>query len=111
MKSKKKKDFVYHQVECEDVANERVKLNIWPDDWVRWSPEFAVGNLLRVRVQPPSGGFPTYTFDGPAKHLRWKFIPKNKEDDFRVIVMQPAKKKVEDILTHQEVLDQFFTEE
>lgn len=104
--SKKNKNFVFHQVECEDVTGEIGKMNIWPDDWERWGPEFKKGNLLKVRMMPPSGGFPTFTFDCPPKQFRWK-VPARKEDDYRVIVMRPAVKQVDQILTHEEVLEQF----
>jgi hypothetical protein len=103
--SKKKEGFFYWQIECEDVTGEQGKMNIWPDDWERWEPEFKKGNLLRVRVSPPSGGFPTYTFDSPPKQHRWKLVPKNKDDDFRVVVMRQAVRQIDKCLTDDEAME------
>lgn len=103
--SKKKKGFFYWQVECEDVTGEQAKMNIWSDDWERWEPEFQKGNLLRVRVAPPSGGFPTYTFDSPPRQYRWKQVPKNKDDDFRVVVMRHATRQIDKCLTDDEAME------
>jgi DNA polymerase III alpha subunit len=104
--SSKNKNFIFHQIECEDATGEVAKMNIWPDDWERWEPEFKEGNLLRVRMMPPTGGFPTYTFECPPKQYRWK-VPKRKEDDYRVVVLRPPVKQVDQILTHEEIMDQF----
>jgi DNA polymerase III alpha subunit len=102
--SKKKTKF--WQVECQDAMNEAARFNVWEDDWERWGPEFKKDNLLRVRLMPPSGGFPTYTFDSPPRHQRWK-IPKNKDEDYRVVVMRPGQPQEDNVLTHEEALDQF----
>jgi hypothetical protein len=96
----------FYQIECEDATNEFAKFNVWMDDWQRWGPELKKGNLLRVRLMPPSGGYPTYTFESPPRHQRWK-LPKNKEDDFRLVVMRPGKEQVDDVLTNEEALEQF----
>ena len=106
--SKNKKGFFFYQIECEDETGEAAKMNVWIEDWERWGEEFKEGALLRVRVQPPTAGFPTYTFDSPPRHLRWKSVPKNKCDDFRVFVMKPAIKQIDQILTHDEVISQVF---
>lgn len=104
---KKGKKAEFYQVECEDATNEFAKFNVWMDDWERWEPELKKGNLLRIRLMPPSGNYPTYTFESPPRQMRWK-LPKLKEDDFRIVVMRPAKKLIDEELTHEEVLGEVF---
>lgn len=111
VQKKQGKKTEFYQVECEDATNEFAKFNVWMDDWERWGPELKKGNLLRVRLMPPSGNYPTYTFESPPRQMRWKLVPKNKEDDFRVVVMRPGKPLVDEELTHEEVLGNVFDEQ
>lgn len=124
--SKKNTSFSYYQITAEDVTAQENKINVWPEDWDRWHKEFGCtlngddfefvpGNLLRVRLQPPNGGFPTFTLEanqiGKFRHQK-RFI--NKEDDYRVTVMQkPEVEKIideEEYLTEEEILQKFTME-
>lgn len=103
-----RKGNMYTQVIAEDVTGQVNKINVWDDDWARWEQEFQVGNLLRVRLQPPSGGFPTFTLESnQIKGRYWAKRYPDKEMDFRVVVMQFGKTEQEMFLTDDEVLDQF----
>ena len=42
---------------------------------------------MKVKVKRPDAGFKSYTLDSPPPQLRYKYIPKEKEDDYRVILM------------------------
>jgi DNA polymerase III alpha subunit len=103
-----KKGSNYTQVIVEDVVGQENKINIWPDDWSRWSKEFLKGNLLRVRLQPPSGGFNTFLlesnqngkFRGHKKYI-------DKDDDPRVFIMRFGKNEEEKFMTDEEVLGLF----
>lgn len=118
----KNKDFYYHQVSAEDVNGQLNKINIWSEDWERWHKEFGCnltedgfdfvpGNLLRMRLQPPTGTFKTFTLEpnqiGKYRNQK-RFI--NKEDDYRVVPMRkPEVEKFneEEFLSDEDVLAQF----
>lgn len=124
--SKKNTSFSYYQITAEDVTGQENKINVWPEDWERWHGEFGCtlkgddfdftpGNLLRLRLQAPTGGFPTFTLEanqvGKYRNQK-KFI--NKEDDYRVIPMRsPEVEKLFDeneYLTEEEILQKFTME-
>jgi intein/homing endonuclease len=88
--NKSKKGAIYYQVLGEDSTGQQNKINIWQDDWERWSEEFVEGNLLRVRLQPPSNGFATFTLENNQGKLKWRGQKKyiDKKDDIRVFVMR-----------------------
>jgi hypothetical protein len=114
-KKESKKKFVYHQVLAEDVMGQENKINVWTDDWEWWHsefgweeidgvPKFTPGNLLRVRLQPPSGGFNTFTLQSnQVGKWRNKKIYSNKSDDVRVCVMRKGRKE----MTDEEAMSQF----
>jgi DNA polymerase III alpha subunit len=109
--SKKNKNFTYYQITAEDVTSQEGKINIWPEDWERWSQEFAKDNLLRVRLQPPSGGFPTFTLE-PNQIGKYRNQKKwiDKQDDYRVVIMQKPpvdELKDDEFLNEEEVLNLF----
>jgi DNA polymerase III alpha subunit len=107
-KTESKKGNTYYQVIAEDATGQENKINVWPDDMARWSAEFQPGNLLRVRLQPPSGGFNTYLLESNQQgKFRGKLRFKNKEDDVRVFPMRFGVKEEEKFLTDEEVLAQF----
>jgi hypothetical protein len=67
-----------------------------------------VGNLLRVRLQPPSGGFNTYTLESNQQgKFRGRLRYRDKDDDPRIFVMKPGVKEDEKFMTDEEVLAQF----
>ena len=87
-------------MKIEDANSQQAGVNIWQEDFDRfqgeltsWSETYK-GNLLRIRLQRPSGGFPTYTFDSPPKHLRSRVVSDDKAKDSRLVVMRfPYKNK------------------
>ena len=80
--------------------------NVWSDDWERWAPEMVKGNLVKIRLKPPNGGFKTYTFDSTPRHKRAD-LPKDKRQDFRLCVMrQPLPKEEIKALTDEEIMKQ-----
>jgi len=103
-----KKGTTYRQVLAEDVTGQQNRINIWDDDWQRWQQEFKADNLLRLRLQPPSGGFNTFTLESnqKGKYRGIKRYP-DKAHDPRVWVMQMGKKEEDKYLTDEEALEQF----
>jgi hypothetical protein len=107
-KAESKKGNEYYRVFAEDVTGHENKINVWSEDWQRWSEEFTAGNLLRVRLQPPSGGFPTFLMESNQKgKYRGTKRYEHKIDDIRVCVMQKGKIEEDCILSDEEALDQF----
>jgi DNA polymerase III alpha subunit len=76
----------FKTVELEDANARVMKMNFWMDDAIRWADEVKKGNMIAIRVRPPSGGFNTLTFDSVPKHKR-KYLPP-KEDDYRIRLMR-----------------------
>jgi hypothetical protein len=117
--SKKRKEFSYYQVIAEDVTGQENRINVWPDDWEWWHTEFGweevggkskftAGNLLRVRLQPPTGGFNTFTLESNQVG-KWRNQKRyhDKADDPRVFVMQKGQKEEEKFLSDDEAMEQF----
>lgn len=120
--SKKNQSFSYYQITAEDVTGQQNRINVWPDDWLWWHKEFGCteengnlnftpGNLLRVRLQPPSGGFNTFTLEANqvGKYRNQKRYV-DKSDDPRVFVMRHEEKKLQEeekFLSDDEALEQF----
>jgi hypothetical protein len=91
-----KKGVVFYSIDIEDANGKTMVVNVWTDDWIRFQDDLKVGNLVKMRVRPPSGGFNTMTFDSVPRHERRKLPPK--EEDHRLLVMTPpvrVKKKTE----------------
>lgn len=88
-KTKSKKGTEYYQVQAEDVTGQSNKIIVWLDDWERWQDELVPNNLLRIRLQPPSNGFSTFTLESNQSGFRWKGVKKypEKKDDIRIVVM------------------------
>ena len=80
----------YYQLKVEDANSHKALVNVWESDSIRWNEELVKGNFVRLRLQPPSGGFSTYTLDKVPK-LGW--TPVDKDGDNRVFMMR---KKNED---------------
>lgn len=118
-KTESKKKFIYYQVLAEDVTGQENRINVWPDDWEWWhsefgweeidgKSEFVAGNLLRVRLQPPSGGFNTFILQSnQIGKWRNKKIYYNKSDDIRVCVMRKGQKEQEKFLSDEEAMNKF----
>jgi DNA polymerase III alpha subunit len=90
-KRKSKKDVEFYSLDVEDANSKRMVVNVWKEDYTRFKEEFIVGNLLTIKVNPPSGGFNTFTFSSYPKNQR-KNIPE-KQDDGRVSVIKVVKKE------------------
>jgi DNA polymerase III alpha subunit len=92
---KSKKGAIYYTVKIEDSSWNLVTLTVWGEDFARfkeeleyWESDSRKGNLLKIMVRRPQNGFGGYTFESPPRWERWKYIPKNKEDDLRIVVMR-----------------------
>jgi hypothetical protein len=105
-KTKSKNGKYYYQLVAEDENGQQNKINIWEEDWQRFSEEFKAGNLLRLRLKAPTGGFNTFTLDSNQIGFRrdLKRYP-TKEDDIRVILYK--KGEIEKYLTDNQILDEF----
>ncbi len=88
IKRTSKNNVTFYSVEVEDANSKKMKVNIWSDDYNRFEPELKKGVLMRMHVKPPSGGFNTLTFFSYPKQERHRKIPKNKEDDLRVVLLK-----------------------
>jgi DNA polymerase III alpha subunit len=83
-----KKGTTYHQLVVEDVGFERNVVNVWADDFKRFARELVQGGLVRLALDPPSGGFKTYALQSYPPWKRHSVPPK--EQDIRVVVLRPG---------------------
>jgi intein/homing endonuclease len=88
-----KKGTEYFTVKVEDSNSRAQTVIFWADDYVRfkadlnfWESKSLKGNFMKLRVKKPDAGFSTWGFDAPPKAMRY-LIPKNREDDARMLVM------------------------
>lgn len=80
----KKGKVTFYRMNVEDATGNRVGVTIWKDDYEIFKNEFSKGNCLRIQVQAPSNGFPTYTF---VSYPKYKKKPP-KEQDYRVTILK-----------------------
>jgi len=92
--SKSKNKTVYYTVLVEDANSKSQMITFWSDDYDRfkeeleyWESDVRKGNFLSIRLKKPEQGWQSYTFDAPAKQNRWKEIPKDKNKDYRIVVL------------------------
>ena len=71
----------FFSVDIEDANGKVMVVNVWKDDMSRWKDEIKAGNLLKMRVRPPSGGFNTLTFESRSRQEKSKEWP-DKANDF-----------------------------
>lgn len=83
--------FAYDAV-VEDANGKEIVVRFWKDDYDRFQDDLVPGTLMKMRVKPPVGSFPSFNFESPPRHERWK-LPKNRADDCRVVVMEKAAPK------------------
>jgi len=88
----KNKKTTYWLLRVEDAAGEVAAIQIWEDDWDRFSDELTSGNLVNMELKAPEKGFLRYTLNGPLKWERAYKLPK-KESDFRVVVLRNYEEK------------------
>ena len=80
----------YYQVTASDFNCEKIKINIWMDDYEFFKEELKQSNLIKIQLEPPSGGFPTYSL----KRLSWeekRSKKRTKSSDFRIVLMRKQK--------------------
>lgn len=80
-----KKGKPYCRMQVEDAQFVRMTVNVWMDDYLRFKPELKAGSLVRLDLDPPSGGFPSYGLHSVPPWKRRSQPPK--EADFRVVVL------------------------
>lgn len=84
-----KKGTKYYQLEAEDGYGETARINVWEDEYKQFAEELTKGNMVRIRVNPPSGNFKTYTFESYPK---WKKQSTPlKQYDFRCVLLKKGK--------------------
>lgn len=97
-----KKPVEFYSIEIEDANGKRMIMNIWMDDFTRFRDELQVGNMVRMRVRPPGGGFNTLTFESVPKNERKKLPEKALDHRLQLLVLpeklQPVKEEVLDDL-------------
>lgn len=89
-KKKTKNNTFYYQVTASDFNCEKIKINVWGDDYEIFEQELKEGNLIKILLEPPTGNFPTFTL----KKLSWQEKAFNKKrgksNDFRVVLMRKS---------------------
>jgi hypothetical protein len=88
-----KKGNIYWLLKVEDANSEIAFVQVWSDDWERFAEDLVTGQLCRMRVKIPDGGFKRYTLYSPPRHKR-NLLPKSKEYDFRVVVLRKGEEDV-----------------
>ncbi len=82
-----KKGTTYWLLKAEDANGEIGFTQVWSDDWERFAEDLTEGQLCRIQLKAPDGGFKRYTLDSPPRHKRHT-LPKSKEYDFRVVILK-----------------------
>lgn len=78
----------YYQLRVEDSNGDEESVNIWKDDYELYKEELKVGSFLRMRLSPPTNGFKTYTLENIGPKNYFNKIKINKNDDYRIILME-----------------------
>lgn len=90
----------YWRLICEDGYCEKGLITVWNSDYEKFKKEFSEGNILRIRVKPPTGNYSTYTFDSlPSSGNYYNKVNVDKKNDFRVVLWKSK------LLDHDKVLD------
>lgn len=101
-----KKGVEFYSLDVEDANGKNMVVNVWQDDFTRFREEFKAGNLVRIRVNPPSGGFNTLTFKSIPRNER-KNTP-NKEEDFRLRMLirpEATEKSSSDLVSNDDAIE------
>jgi DNA polymerase III alpha subunit len=92
---KSKKGNKYHFILVEDEDWNVEVVTFWSEDYARfeeelkyWNEEQNRGHFMRLRLTRPGSGFKSYTFESPAKAVRYKLIPADKKNDPRLQIME-----------------------
>ena len=89
--SKKNKEVHYWLLKTEDANGEEGLIQVWQDEWNRFGPELKAGELVKLKIKAPDGGFSRYTLWAPKKWPKWeyeKLIPKDRSFDLRVVPLR-----------------------
>lgn len=97
---------IYYKMKVEDSMSEMNTVNIWEDDFERWGGILQSGNLVRLRLQAPEGGYSTYTLESNRGSKPWIKRYPDKENDFRVYLMKPPVVEIEKYQTEDETFAQ-----
>lgn len=100
LKRKSKKGNDFYSVQIEDANGKVFGMNVWESDYNQFEDEFVAGNLVRIQVTPPNGGFSTFTFKSYPKHQK-RLIPPKHQDYRLVLIRLPENTKME---AHEEIL-------
>lgn len=79
----------FYSIDVEDANGKLMVVNMWRDDYTRFHEDIKTGNLVKMQVNPPGGGFNTLTFKSYPRNERHKLGPK--ENDARLLIMIPEK--------------------
>ena len=91
---KKGKKAEYYQLKAEDENGDEAIINVWKDDYNSFQKEMVSGNFLRLRLNPPSNGFKTYTVSSIGPRNFYKKNKTEKEDDYRLVLMRKSEQKI-----------------
>lgn len=86
-KKKSQKGTDYTQLIVEDRNGDSKVVNVWFADSEHFGDFLSEGAILRMDLNPPSNGFPTYTLKSNPRYQKLK----PRELDERIIVLQPGK--------------------
>jgi DNA polymerase-3 subunit alpha len=89
--SKKKTE--YWLIKAEDANGEESLIQVWQEDWNRFSSELKAGELFKLKLKAPDKGFNRYTLFSPPKWQKWereKVIPKDRRFDVRVVPLKKS---------------------
>lgn len=87
-KKSKSSDKIYNVFVIEDANSEEQIVNIFNDDYIRFSEELKEGNWIRISLDEP-GKYKSYGLTRVQKDKFYKPVPKNQ--DVRIVLM--AKKR------------------
>ena len=80
----------YLQIKGQDFDGIEERINVWSEDVERWHQELKKGNLIRMKVTPPSKGFNTFSIESnrSKNYVKKNMIWTSKEEDPRVIILK-----------------------
>ncbi len=93
----------FASLRVEDANSEPGFVNVWSEDLDRFRPELQPGNLVKMRVLRPDPPFRNYTFESPPRHKRATMVPKNKGQDYRLVMMKKAEVETRRPLNDEEI--------
>jgi len=96
----------YFKMIALDGNDEKGYFNIWMNDYQQWKEELTPGNLVRMSVQSPFGGYTTYSMKSIEKPKFGRRVNPPKNEDARLVVLRkPPKIEIKRPMTDSEALD------